>query len=86
MNLPAFELFDTPLSDEACAEIADFLYQLAGAFEETHLSQIMRQHKANSFDSLRPSFEESRPSFEESRPTSEDSRQLPLFNPLDDPF
>ena len=72
MNQPALDLFDAPLSDEACAEIAEFLYQLASAFEETHLGQILRQHQSISFEALQPPVE--------------DSRQLPLFDPPDDPF
>jgi hypothetical protein len=34
------------LSDEAAAQIADFLMELALWFESTHLSQIRRHHEA----------------------------------------
>lgn len=34
------------LSDEAAAQVADFLMQLALGFENTHLSQIKRHYEA----------------------------------------
>jgi len=46
MSLPPESLLFTPLSDEAATEIADFLMELALAFEETHLGQILR-HRAS---------------------------------------
>jgi hypothetical protein len=40
------EPFFGELSDEAAAQIAEFLMQLALCFESTHLSQIRRYHRA----------------------------------------
>ena len=40
------EPFFCEFSDEAAAQIADFLMQLALCFESTHLSQIRRHHEA----------------------------------------
>ena len=39
------ELFFSQLSDEAAAQIAEFLMQLALYFENTHLSQIQRHYR-----------------------------------------
>jgi hypothetical protein len=39
------EPFFCQLSDEAAAQIAEFLMQLALCFESTHLSQIKRHHQ-----------------------------------------
>jgi len=44
------EPFFCELSDQAAAQIAEFLTQLALCFENTHLSQIKRHHEA-----MRPS-------------------------------
>lgn len=40
------EPFFCELSDEAAAQIADFLTQFALHFENTHFSQIRRYHEA----------------------------------------
>lgn len=40
------EPFFCELSDEAAAQIAEFLTQLALCFENTHFSQIKRYHEA----------------------------------------
>jgi len=40
------EPFFCKLSDEAAAQIAEFLMQLALCFENTHLSQIRRYHQS----------------------------------------
>ena len=42
---PTTELFLSELSDEAAAQIAEVLMQIALDFENTHLSQIQRYHR-----------------------------------------
>jgi hypothetical protein len=43
---PLRDLFFSELSDEAAAQIADFLTDLALHFESSYLSQIRRHHHA----------------------------------------
>lgn len=38
------ELFGTELSDEAAAQLADFLHELALCFESCYFSKIRRHH------------------------------------------
>jgi len=48
MDLDYFnELFFCELSDEAAAQVAEFLMQLALHFENTRFSQIRRHHQAS---------------------------------------
>lgn len=57
------------LSDEAAAQIAQFLMDLALCFESAHLAQIRRHHQA-----LRPAPDDD--------DATRDSNQLDLFEPF----
>jgi hypothetical protein len=59
------------LSDEAAAQMADFLYQFIGDFESAYLVQICRYRR--------------RTRVEPDRPDCPDP-QMPLFDNLDPPF
>ena len=59
------------LSDEAAAQMADFLYQLVSDFESAYLVQICRYRRRTRVESDRPDYPDP---------------QMSLFDNLDPPF